>query len=64
MSNLPEFLPLTEEEISPDLIDNELTVRVEIVQVLGLSPTLAHFVECQYVFPGTEEGKYDSYGHH
>ena len=64
LARISGFLPLTEEEISPDQIDNELTVRVEIVQALGLSPTLAHFVECQYVFPGTEEGKYDSYGHH
>ena len=64
LARISGFLPLTEEEISPDQIDNELTVRVEIVQALGLSPTLAHFVECQYVFPGTEEGMYGSYGHH
>ena len=55
MARISGFLPLTEEEISPDQVDNELTVQVELVQALGLSPTLAHFVECQYVFPGTEE---------
>ena len=55
MARISGFLPLTEEEMSPDQIDNELTVQVELVQALGLSPTLAHFVECQYVFPGTEE---------
>ena len=55
MARISGFLPLTEEEMSPDQVDNELTVQVELVQAIGLSPTLAHFVECQYIFPGTDE---------
>lgn len=61
LARISGFLPLTEEEFSPDHVDNELTVRVEIVQAIGLSPTLAHFVECQYIFPGTEEGMVQSH---
>ena len=52
MERVSGFLPLTEEKYQAD---SELTVRVELVKALGLSPTLAHFVECQYTFPGTGE---------
>jgi len=43
----------TDEDASPSADD--LTISIEIVEAIGLSPTLAHFVECQYTFPGTGE---------
>lgn len=51
------LVPEDEEYFSPALTpsesSDEITVRVEVIEAIKLSPTLAHFVECQYQFPGT-----------
>lgn len=47
------------EDASPT--SDDLTISIEIVEAIGLSPTLAHFVECQYTFPGTGQGQIQIY---
>ena len=48
-------LDAASDDLSPTQIEPDLKIRVELVEAIGLSPTLAHFVECQYTFPGTGE---------
>ena len=53
------LVPEDEEDYSavstPSTESNEITVVVEVLEAAKLSPTLAHFVECQYTFPGTNK---------
>ena len=47
----PYWVESDDDSPSPD----DLTIKIEICDAIGLSPTLAHFVECQYTFPGSSE---------
>ena len=47
--------PISVESDEDSPSSDDLTIKIEICDAIGLSPTLAHFVECQYTFPGTVE---------